>query len=166
MESKRTWNDSLGRIMQEQLDTGRGVLVLMPEASVPYVLSPGQELKTVLRVNQSTLKTNMSLTGVTNMTNLFEAMEKWLSTNRKENLVFQEDEDQPRDEPRINEETMYTGEEEPQNNWSEQEVPEHARAEILEKVTPETRRTVRKMHRGLGHPERGTMLRLMKLSGI
>jgi hypothetical protein len=107
----------------------------------------------------------MSLTGVTNMRNLFEAMEKWLSTNRKENLVFQEDEDQPRDEPKINEETMYTGEEEPQNNWSEQEVPEHARAEILEKVTPETCRTVRRMHRGLGHPERGTMLRLMKLSG-
>lgn len=35
----------------------------------------------------------------------------------------------------------------------------------MEKVTPETKRTVRKMHRGLGHPERGTMLRLMKLSG-
>ena len=99
MNSKSRWNESLGRIMQEQLDTGRGVLVLMPETSVPYVLSPGQELKTVLRLNQSNLKTNMSLNGVTNISTLFKSMEVWLSTNSKENLIFQEGEETRNHEP-------------------------------------------------------------------
>ena len=66
----------------------------------------------------------------------------------------------------LHEETTMTPEEElPMASWSENEIPEAVREEILEKVPARVRRQVRRTHRGLGHPGRETMLRMMRLGG-
>ena len=51
----------------------------------------------------------------------------------------------------------------PEGNWSEQEIPEEVREKILIKVPPAIRREVRKSHFGLGHPNRATFVRMMRL---
>ena len=61
--------------------------------------------------------------------------------------------------------TMTTEEEPPGSLWSENEIPEGERREILDEVPGKIRRQVRKTHRGFGHPGRETMLRMMRLGG-
>jgi hypothetical protein len=51
------------------------------------------------------------------------------------------------------------------DNWSDQEIPENLRKKALEDIPTEVRKEVRKMHSGLGHPERQTFLRILKLGG-
>ena len=91
---------------------------------------------------------------------LFKAMEEWLSEKAVTGVFAEEGAEEV-----LKEENMYTPEEEPEGNWSEMEIPEHFRQEMLQKVDTSTRRMVRKAHRGLGHPGRTTMLRMMKLGG-
>ena len=49
-------------------------------------------------------------------------------------------------------------------NWSEEELPESTRAEVLRKVPQEIRRSVRRAHRGLGHPTRKAFLKMLRLA--
>jgi hypothetical protein len=48
-------------------------------------------------------------------------------------------------------------------NWSDQEIPDKYRKEVLAEVPAHIRREVRKAHNGLGHPAKTTFLRMMKL---
>jgi hypothetical protein len=50
-------------------------------------------------------------------------------------------------------------------NWSDQEIPENLRGQILDRIPALVRKEVRKTHSGLGHPERQTFLRILKLGG-
>jgi hypothetical protein len=49
-------------------------------------------------------------------------------------------------------------------NWSDQELPQHLREDVLNTVPAHVRREVRKAHNGLGHPHKTTFLRMMKLA--
>ena len=60
---------------------------------------------------------------------------------------------------------MTADEEDPGVTWSENEIPERVRQEILAKVRRKVRQQVRRTHRGLGHPSKETMLRMMRLGG-
>ncbi len=48
-------------------------------------------------------------------------------------------------------------------NWSENEIPEDKRDGILTRVSKEIRRSVRRAHRGLGHPSRRTFTKMLRL---
>ena len=48
-------------------------------------------------------------------------------------------------------------------NWLEEELPRDKRADLLTKAPKEVRRSVRRAHRGLGHPSRKTFLKTLRL---
>ena len=51
------------------------------------------------------------------------------------------------------------------DNWSEEEIPENQREEIATKVPTSVRKSVRRMHRGLGHPSRSTFFKMSRIAG-
>ena len=57
------------------------------------------------------------------------------------------------------------GIEEVEGDYSTGEIPEQYRGRILTKTTSALRQQVRRIHRGLGHPSRDTMLRMMRQGG-
>lgn len=68
------------------------------------------------------------------------------------------------DDERLPEEELMFDEPD-QASWSEEELPDDKRVEMLAKVPPEVRRAVRRTHLDLGHPSRQTFLDMMKLGG-
>eukprot|EP00959_Pyramimonas_sp_CCMP1952_P424587 8893116-Pyramimonas_sp.AAC.1 len=56
-------------------------------------------------------------------------------------------------------------EEEVAASWSEMELPEVVRQDIMTNIPRSTRRAVRKAHRGLGRPSRPTFIKMMRLGG-
>ena len=62
--------------------------------------------------------------------------------------------------PSIDEESM---DEHP--NWSDQEIPEDCRRNLISKTTRKQRKAVRKAHRGLGHPSREVFVKMLRLAG-
>ena len=62
--------------------------------------------------------------------------------------------------PSIDEESM---DEHP--NWSDQEIPEDCRRNLMSKTTRKQRKGVRKAHRGLGHPSRPVFVKMLRLAG-
>ena len=48
-------------------------------------------------------------------------------------------------------------------NWSEEELPQDKRGDLLIKVPKDVRQSVRRAHRGLGHPTRKAFLKMMRL---
>ena len=92
----------------------------------------------------------------------------------KVNAVFAGDElpipaGQPESlQPTVQEETMMhpdvDEEREDFENWSEQELPEATRADVVRRVPKEIRRSVRRAHRGLGHPTRQAFLKMLRLA--
>jgi hypothetical protein len=158
-EEQMKRNQLLGRVICEQLQTGRGILALMTDEPLPYVLSAAQEFSEVTKLEGSSLRSNLRLEPVEEPQELWKHLSGWAENQSYVQDIFNED------GGNLKEESMYTPEEEPEGNWSELEIPEHFRQETLEKVDKETRKMVRKAHRGLGHPERSTLLRMMKLGG-
>ena len=74
--------------------------------------------------------------------------------------------------PRLPEETLIDGtdaqdveEGKTVGNWSDLEIPEADREQILEKVPRDIRREVRRTRSGLGHPERTVFLHMLKIGG-
>jgi hypothetical protein len=65
----------------------------------------------------------------------------------------------------LQEEQFMDAEDEVQDEWSANELPEKVREEVYAKIPRAVRRGVRKAHVGLGHPSRGTFLRMMRLGG-
>ena len=56
--------------------------------------------------------------------------------------------------PQVDEEMEH-----PQANWSDNEIPMEKREEILAEVPKEVRQSVRRAHRGLGHPSKSLFLK-------
>ncbi|MFM7984158.1 MAG: hypothetical protein ACKPKO_33015, partial [Candidatus Fonsibacter sp.] len=52
-----------------------------------------------------------------------------------------------------------------QDDWSAHELPEKDREDVYQRIPKQIRRAVRKAHCGLGHPSRGSFLRMMRLGG-
>ena len=48
--------------------------------------------------------------------------------------------------------------------WSGMEIPETYRREINGNTTPQVRRAVRKVHRGVGHPSKEVFLNMLRLA--
>ena len=48
------------------------------------------------------------------------------------------------------------------NNWSDEELPEDKRNDLLVKVPKAVRQSVRRAHRGLGHPTRRVFLKMLR----
>ena len=64
----------------------------------------------------------------------------------------------------VPEEQFMDPDDEEQANWSTEEIPPKYREKLL-KVPKSIRNQVRRMHRGLGHPSRETMIKMMKTAG-
>ena len=91
MEQSTNWQFTVTKVLNQQLEQGRGVLALIPEASVPSVAQELVRGMNVLRIDQEILYTNMRLESPTTVTALFNQMEKWFKDNAHE--VFQEEND-------------------------------------------------------------------------
>ena len=50
-------------------------------------------------------------------------------------------------------------------NWSDQEIPEECRRDLISKTTRNQRKAVRKAHRGLGLPGREVFVKMLRLAG-
>ena len=57
---------------------------------------------------------------------------------------------------------MHPALDEEQEQWSDQELPEGLREDILMRVPRAVRRSVRRAHRGLGHPSRVAFMHMMR----
>ena len=72
----------------------------------------------------------------------------------------------PEDKPHLEEEQFMDADDAVQDEWSANELPAAAaRDDLYQRVPKEIRQAARKAHCSLGHPSRGTFLRMMCLGG-
>jgi hypothetical protein len=91
---------------------------------------------------------------------------KFLTNHSKTTVSFPVDEAEVQGEQAVlDEEHFMDADDEVQDDWSSNELPKAVRAELYEKIPKEIRQGVRKAHIGLGHPSRGTFLRMLRLGG-